>query len=70
MKGVADAVPMRIEKKAWPEFFQKMIDGEKNFELRLADIREGFWRKKWLMSLKPKMQNSGPRKMLKNTGFR
>lgn len=30
---------MRIEKKTWPEFFQKIADGEKKFELRLADFR-------------------------------
>lgn len=30
---------MKIEKKIWPEFFQKIIDGEKNFELRLADFQ-------------------------------
>ena len=29
---------MRIEKKAWPEFFRKIADGEKTFELRLADF--------------------------------
>jgi NTP pyrophosphatase (non-canonical NTP hydrolase)/ribosomal protein S17 len=29
---------MRIEKKVWPEFFQKILDGEKTFELRLADF--------------------------------
>jgi ribosomal protein S17 len=28
----------RIEKKTWPEFFQKILDGEKNFEVRLADF--------------------------------
>jgi hypothetical protein len=28
---------MRIEKKAWPEFFEKVRSGEKRFELRLAD---------------------------------
>ena len=28
---------MKIEKKAWPEFFEKILSGEKNFELRLAD---------------------------------
>jgi ribosomal protein S17 len=30
---------MRIEKKVWPEFFQKILDGDKNFELRLADFK-------------------------------
>lgn len=29
---------MKIEKKVWPEFFQKILDGEKTFELRLADF--------------------------------
>ena len=29
---------MRIEKKIWPEFFQKIADGSKTFELRLADF--------------------------------
>lgn len=28
---------MRIEKKIWPEYFNKVKSGEKNFELRLAD---------------------------------
>jgi len=29
---------MRIEKKVWPEYFQKIIEGVKNYELRLADF--------------------------------
>lgn len=28
---------MKIEKKVWPEYFEKVLSGEKNFELRLAD---------------------------------
>ncbi|RLE45478.1 RNA-binding protein [Candidatus Woesearchaeota archaeon] len=28
---------MRIEKKVWPKYFQKILDGNKTFELRLAD---------------------------------
>ncbi len=28
---------MKIEKKVWPEYFQKIKEGTKKFELRLAD---------------------------------
>ena len=28
---------MRIEKKIWPPFFEKIASGEKKYELRLAD---------------------------------
>ena len=28
---------MKIEKKVWPEYFQKIADGKKTYELRLAD---------------------------------
>ena len=29
---------MKIEKKVWPEYFEKILSGEKTFELRLADF--------------------------------
>lgn len=29
---------MEIEKKTWPEFFQKIVEGKKTFEVRLADF--------------------------------
>ena len=29
---------MEIEKKTWPEFFEKVLSGDKTFELRLADF--------------------------------
>ena len=29
---------MKIEKKAWPELYQKILDGDKTFDLRLADF--------------------------------
>ena len=28
----------RIEKKTWPELFQDVLDGKKNFDLRLNDF--------------------------------
>lgn len=28
---------MKVEKKIWKEYFDKVADGDKNFELRLAD---------------------------------
>jgi len=30
---------MRIEKKTWPELFEKILSGEKTFEIRLADFK-------------------------------
>jgi len=29
---------MKIEKKVWPEYFEKILDGSKKYELRLADF--------------------------------
>ncbi len=29
---------MRIEKKTWPGYFEKVLEGTKNFEARLADF--------------------------------
>jgi ribosomal protein S17 len=29
---------MRIEKKVWPEYFHKITEGVKTYELRLADF--------------------------------
>jgi len=29
---------MELKKKVWPEYFEKILTGEKKFELRLADF--------------------------------
>jgi hypothetical protein len=29
---------IRIEKKTWPDLFQKVLDGSKSFDLRLGDF--------------------------------
>jgi len=29
----------KIEKKVWPEFFEKLLSGEKNYELRLGNFK-------------------------------
>lgn len=29
---------IKIEKKIWPEYFQRILNGDKKFELRLADF--------------------------------
>ena len=30
---------MKIEKKAWPELFEKVLSGDKTFDVRLADSK-------------------------------
>jgi len=59
----------KIEKKTWPEYFQAIFDGKKNFELRLNDfeIDEGdiLVLKEW----NPKTKNYTGRQIEKKVGF-
>ena len=29
----------RIEKKTWPEYFKRILDGDKTYDVRLADFK-------------------------------
>lgn len=60
---------MKIEKKVLPEYFEKILSGEKNFELRLAD-----WECKpgdilVLREYDPKKNNYTGRKAEKEAGY-
>lgn len=59
----------KVEKKTWPELFQKIFDGEKTFDLRLNDfdIEEGniLVLKEW----DPKTKNYTGREIEKKAGF-
>lgn len=36
--GLSLSYHMTIEKKVWPPYFQKILNGDKTFEVRLADF--------------------------------
>lgn len=60
---------MKIEKKVWPEYFQKILDNKKTFELRLNDfdIKEGdiLVLKEW----NPKTKDYTGRSIEKKVGY-
>jgi hypothetical protein len=60
---------MKIEKKIWPEFFQQILNGNKKFELRLADFEckpgDVLVLKEW----NPKTQKYTGRVIEKEVGF-
>ena len=60
---------MIIEKKVWPEYFQKIIEGKKKYELRLADfnIEEGDFI--LLREWKPETKNYTGREIKKKVSF-
>jgi hypothetical protein len=59
----------KIEKKCWPEYFQKIIEGKKTFEFRLNDfeIEEGdiLVLKEW----SPETKNYTGRELEREVGF-
>ncbi len=60
---------MKIEKKVWPEFFQKIIDGNKTFELRLADFKCSVGDTLILREWDPKTKNYTGRTLEKNVTY-
>ena len=60
---------MNIEKKVWPEYFEKVISGEKNFELRLADWQCRVGDVLVLREWEPKIKEYTGRQIEKEVGY-
>ena len=60
---------MTIEKKVWPEYFEKVISGEKNFELRLADWQCRVGDVLVLREWEPKIKEYTGRQIEKEVGY-
>ena len=69
IKNLISLIYEKIEKKIWPEYFQKIIKNKKTFELRLNDfdIEEGdvLVLKEW----DPKIKDYTGRKIEKEVGY-
>ncbi|MBI2459886.1 MAG: DUF3850 domain-containing protein [Parcubacteria group bacterium] len=62
-------VDMTIEKKIWPEYFEKVLSGEKKFELRLADWQCQTGDILVLREWEPKTKNYTGRQIEKEVGY-
>ncbi|MFH1840916.1 MAG: DUF3850 domain-containing protein [Candidatus Shapirobacteria bacterium] len=60
---------MKIEKKCWPELFEKVLSGEKNFDLRLADFACQVGDVLVLREWDPQIKDYTGRKIEKTIGF-
>jgi ribosomal protein S17 len=60
---------MKIEKKCWTEFFEKVLSGEKNFEVRLADFECQMGDILVLREWDPKTKEYTGRQIEKTVGF-
>lgn len=60
---------MRIEKKTWPELFQKILDGEKTFDLRIADFNCQSGDELVLQEWDPKTKHYTGRELTKTISF-
>lgn len=59
----------RIEKKCWPEFFQKILDGKKTFDVRLADFECGLGDTLVLREWDPETKQYTGRTLEKNVAY-
>jgi len=60
---------MKIVKKVWPEFFRKIKEGKKNFEIRLADFKIKNGDTLILMEWNPKTKKYTGRKLTRKIGL-
>lgn len=58
-----------IKKKAWPGIFEKMLSGEKNFDLRLADFNIKVGDTLVLEEYNPETKKYTGRKLTKKVGY-
>lgn len=59
----------RIEKKCWPKFFQKILDGKKTFDVRLADFECGLGDTLVLREWDPETKQYTGRTLEKNVAY-
>jgi len=60
---------MIIAKKVWPEYFKKIKEKKKNFEVRLADFKIKKGDTLILREWNPKTKNYTGRKLIRKVGF-
>ena len=59
----------KIEKKIWPEYFKKIIEGKKTFELRLNDFEINEGDRLILKEWDPESKNYTGRELEKTVGY-
>ena len=62
-------VDMTIEKKAWPEYFEQIIRGDKTFDLRLGDFEISQGDTLLLREWNPKTQEYTGREVSRTVGY-
>ncbi|TAK94099.1 DUF3850 domain-containing protein [Patescibacteria group bacterium] len=62
-------MPQKIEKKILPEYYEKILAGEKTYELRLADWECGTGDILVLIEIDPKTKEPTGRELSRKVGF-